>query len=495
MVSLVDGGRPSALKIAAGKWVDPRAASGEKALKEAFGKGGWDWATVPIDFPLYWGYGGLDTILTARMAEALYPIIEARYKSLYEIERGSGRVLYNMEEKGARIDPEYITTTRDRLQREVDALTSWGKVQHDGLSIGSPQQLVGRLQYMGAVLEKTTKSGAYSSDSVVLTLLGLSENEELASLARNALRCRKARKTISAYLDNFLNLCGSDDRLHPSIRQLGAKTGRMSVATPSLQNLTRGPEVRDCFIPSDGNLLVLADYDQIEARLLYHYCRDPALYQAIMSDDLHSTVARLIYSDSTIQKDDPRRQIAKSSGYAKIYGAGIEQFAATAGVLVSEARDFLRLYDETFPGVPNWIGHVQAVGRNRLKDEGEAWVKTAGGRRQVAYPDKLYTLTNYLIQGTAADVLKEQVIQLDAAGLGAYMILPVHDEIVFDVPEADVADVLHTIDEVMPVPAEKFGVPLTVGTGVYDRWGGKYRKQGIMVDDALELKDITEEDE
>lgn len=485
MCSLVDGGRPAGLKLAAGRHVDPRAAAGERLLKEGMAQAGWTWATVPLDYGPYWGYAGLDTVLTARLATVLYPQVQAEYADLYELERGTTAVLYEMERRGARVDLEYTRAKRAALTAEVENLAAWCKTAH-GFAIGSPQQLVTRFLAMGAELTRTTDKGKLSTDAITLTLLGLAPDREVAELATKALRARKARKTVSAYLDNFLDLADEEDRVHPSIRQQGARTGRMSVATPSLQNLTRGPEVRNCFVPSEGNVLVLADYDQIEMRLLYHYCRDENLRTAILSGDLHTSTAQLVYGDPSINKDDPRRQPAKSAAFAKIYGAGVEQFAATAKITVDAARHFLDLYAKAFPGVDPFMGRVQAVGRQRLRDGGEAWVKTSGGRRQVASPDKLYTLTNYLIQGTAADVLKEQTVRLDLAGLGEYMVLPVHDELVFDVPAHLEEEVVRTVRELMPVDEERFGVPLTVGIDVvYERWGDKYAKRAV--DEPLEV--------
>lgn len=487
MVSLVDGGRPSALKQASGRHVDPRAAAGEKLLKDAFAQYGWGWATVPLDFQPYWGYAGLDAVLTARLAAALWPSVETGYQELYELERGAGAVIYEMERKGARIDVAYTNRTSQALTAEVDGLTAWCRTSH-GFAIGSPQQLVERLLALGAPLTRLTDKGKLSTDAVTLALLAMSPDPVVAELAGKALRARKARKTVSAYLKNFLELRDGEDRLHPSIRQQGARTGRMSVAQPSLQNLTRGPEVRDCFVPSEGHVLVSADYDQIEMRLLYHFCRDENLRLAILSGDLHTTTARMVYGDPTITKDDPRRQPAKSAGFAKIYGAGVEQFSATAGVPVEEGRRFLDLYAQAFPGVDPFMGRVQAVGRQRLRDTGEPWVRTPAGRRQVAEPDKLYTLTNYLIQGTAADVLKRQMVELDLAGLGPYMILPVHDELVFDVPVDEADEVQEVVRRMMPVHEDVYGVPLTIGVDVYDeRWGQKYRKQGVVIDDPLEV--------
>jgi DNA polymerase-1 len=198
----------------------------------------------------------------------------------------------------------------------------------------------------------------------------------------------------------------------------------------------------------------------------------------------------MAYADPTITKDDPRRQPAKSAGFAKIYGAGIETFAATAGIPLDEARHFMELYNEAFPGVDPFMGKVQAIARNRLRDEGAAWVKTPAGRRQVADPSKIYTAVNYLIQGTAADVLKQTIVRLDAAGLGEFMVVPVHDEVVFDVPLDQLEEVRRIAGEIMPVPAEQYGVPLTVGEDVVYRWGDKYSKRGETHDDPVELADL-----
>jgi DNA polymerase-1 len=490
MTSLLDGGAPSGLKPAAARRVDSRVQRGEAMLKDAFAQHGWGWDTVPVDFPPYWGYGGLDTILTARLAENEYPEIQAGFKDLYELERAVGMVLFNMEKRGAHIDLAYVRRKQAELQQEKEALTSFCKQTYD-FGPSSPASVRAKLLELGANLTKKTDTGDLATTSVVLKEQMMVGDSKITEVAEAVLRYRKVAKTLSSYMNKFLELADSDGHLHPNIRQMGARTGRMSVATPNLQALTRGPEVRDAFIPSsEDNRLLLIDYDQIEMRLLYHFCRDPQLYTAIMSGDLHTTTARMAYADPTITKDDPRRQPAKSAGFAKIYGAGIETFAATAGIPLDEARHFMELYNEAFPGVDPFMGKVQAIARNRLRDEGAAWVKTPAGRRQVADPSKIYTAVNYLIQGTAADVLKQTIVRLDAAGLGEFMVVPVHDEVVFDVPLDQLEEVRRIAGEIMPVPAEQYGVPLTVGEDVVYRWGDKYSKRGETHDDPVELADL-----
>jgi DNA polymerase-1 len=270
-------------------------------------------------------------------------------------------------------------------------------------------------------------------------------------------------------------MADSDDILHASINPLAAKTGRQSVSEPSLQNLIRGAQVRDAFIPREGNVLIMADFDQIEVRLLAHFCGDPTLMAAINSEDIHTTTARLIYQDPTMVKSDPRRMPTKNATYARIYGAGVAKFAITAGISLEQARFVMNGYDDAYPGVPNFIGQVIATARDRSATDGSPWVRTPSGRRLIGDRGDEYKLVNYLIQGTAADVMKRQTIQCANAGLEPYMLMTVHDELLFDVPKEDVVDVVQTIMEVMP-DMTGYKVPLTIGVEVHDRWGSKYRK-------------------
>jgi DNA polymerase-1 len=483
MASLVDGGSPSALKTAAGKWVDPVAGVSQKALADGMARGGWGWDNVPLDFPPYWGYAGLDPILTCRLAVALWDKVESDYADLYDLERAVMRIIFNMEEHGARLDMPYARAKHDELRAESDRLGEWGKQKH-GIALGSVQQLREALSRCGAEFTRTTDKGDPSTDGVQLALF-MQQGGELGELAQNALLRRRASKTASTYFSKFLEL-SDGELLHPSIRQCGARTGRMSVAEPPLQALTRGAEVRDAFVAGEGHTLLLADFDQIEMRLLYHYCRDPGLREAIMSGDLHTETAKRVYQDPSIGKHDRRRQTAKHAGFAKIYGAGLDQFAATAGVDVAAAREFLASYDLAFPGVTRFMGEVQARGRERERDTGEAWVKTSDGRRQVSFPGTYYTLVNYLIQGTAADVMKRALVALDAAGLGDYLFLAVHDEACLEVPDDLLADAVHTASAVMPTDPEEFGVPLTVGVETVKRWGDKYREDAPPPLDAAD---------
>lgn len=457
------------LKAMCMRYLGSYASTLQHALDEAMSTNKWTWATVPIDFPMYWGYACVDTILTARLYDIVSPRVFEEFKEVYELEMAVMHILMAMERKGARIDLAYCATMRDQLGKYVEDATTWCKDTY-GFTPGSNKSVTAQLVADGVPLYKRTKTGALALDDEVLEDLENQDNE----LARVVRGTRKATKIRSTYFDNFINM-HHNELLHPSINQLGARTGRMSVQNPALQTLPRGRVVRDAFIPREGNALIMADSDQIEMRLLAHFSQDPGLIAAIMAGDLHTETARRVYGDPTITKKDPRRQTAKNAAFAKVYMAGVEKFALTAGISVPEARAFLDGYDVQFPGVRAFQQHVDQVTVGRYRNEGAAYVVAPSGRRHVADGVKeAYKLVNYLIQGTAADVLKEQLVSLHMAGLGEYMILPVHDEVVFDVPLDVVDDVIPEISRAMNV-LHKWVVPITVGVdGPFQRWGEKY---------------------
>jgi DNA polymerase-1 len=473
MGHLLDPTDSRALKNMCNRYVGSYASELQMMLANAMRENRWTWATVPINFPVYWGYACVDTVLTARLFEHVWSQIAAGYRHVYELEMQVARITMGMERRGARIDLDYCQHMVDELERYCEQARAWAEREH-GVNIGSNPQVVARLQTFGVNLTKLTPGGAWALDEDVLDQLGMVDGPagELVETVRTT---RKAEKIKSTYFENFLRF-NVDGLLHPTINQLGARTGRMSVTSPALQTLPRGTIVRDAFTARDGHVLFSADSDQIEMRLLAHFSQDQNLIEAILAGDLHTETARRVYQDPTIDKKDPRRQTAKNAGFAKVYMAGVAQFAKTAGISVEQAREFLDLYDQQFPGVRAFQHKVDRIARQRYEETGEAYVVAPSGRRHVVRNlDASYKMINYLIQGTAADVLKEQLVSLDMAGLSEFMILPVHDEVVFDIPVDLAEDARRTISEAM-TDLDRWTVPITVGVdGPFERWGDKYR--------------------
>lgn len=462
---LVDPTGSHGLKALAMRLVDRGATAGQDLLKEAMKKNQWTWKTVPYDFTSYWAYAALDTVLTVAVWEALRPNLPS-IETVYQLELHVQDIVGAMERKGAKIDVRYTYEEGDRYETYAREATEWVQ-QTYGIRPTSNVEVSRKLLEEGVPLTKLTAGGAHSVDKEVLESLD-------HPLAQVVLNIRNAEKIAHTYFRRFIEM-ERDSLLHPSINILGARTGRMSINAPPLQTLPRGASVRDCFVPRDGNALILADFDQIELRLMAHFANEDAMIRAIHSGlDLHTYTAQLVFGLGDHEPTKQQRQIAKSANFSKIYGAGVHKFALTTGVDVEVARAFLERYDAMFPGVRRFQQQVEQTVNQRMRDEGRAYVRSPIGRMHPSDGDAHYKLVNYLIQGTAADVLKLKLAELDLAGLGEYMILPVHDEVVFDVP-LDVADeVERTINEVMH-EGSMFSVPLTVGIDRVQRWGDKYR--------------------
>lgn len=463
MDRLLEPNRDHSLKGMADRlW--PGASAGQVMLKDAMVRNKWNWATVPTDFPLYWQYGCLDTVLTARLAEHEWPRVQP-YREAYDREMATITIMYRAEKRGLRIDSWYTSDLRERWVNEMDTLSA----ELNALGLGNPnssRQIALAMQ----LTEKWdpddyTETGHIKVDEAVLKGID-------SEISRRVIRYRRLRKWTSTYLDVFLRDRDENDRVHASINTFQAKTGRMSITGPPLQTLPRGPEIRDCVLPSEGMALWSIDQSNVEMRIFAHYSQEPALLDAVRAgEDLHLFAAREAYQDSTITKADPRRQLAKATQLGLIYGAGPDTTAETAGVTEAEARSFLASYEERFPGVRPFMRSIDSVARERLVREGRAYVKSYGGRTLTADPKKLYVLVNYLCQGSAADIMKEMIVQVDAAGFGDNIVLPVHDELLLEFPEDD-TEGAEECGRIMTW-ADTLSVPLDVGVvGPGTSWGG-----------------------
>ena len=484
MLHVLESTGSLALKNASKRLVDPRADAGQQQLNEALSsRGGWTWGTIPYDYEPYWFYAGLDTILTRRCNAQLWDRVQVEAPRSYALEMAVAWVTTKMQRNGVRVDREYTQEFRDSLLTYVTQAETWCQEQFD-VYPGSDPKVAEKLISLGVPLDKRTPSGdRFSVDKSVLA--GIDH-----PLAQTVLARRQAVKLVSTYLDHFLELSAESGRIHPSINTVGGtgknpfesggttgvRTGRMSMSDPNLQNVPirtkEGKRVRNCFVPDEGHTWVKADFDQIEMRLLAHLAQEPKMINAFISEgDFFVNMARDLFAEPSFQKSDPRRQMIKNGGYAKIYGAGIPKFALTAGVPISDAADFMRNFDAMYPEVPRWIASVERLGFNRLDAEGAAYVRSPlTGRRHVADAGRLYTLVNYLIQGTAGEILKLKMVEADQAGLSDYMTLPVHDEIDSDVPTESLDDFVATLRDVMNDDT-LLRVPVTASIEVGDRWG------------------------
>jgi DNA polymerase-1 len=232
---------------------------------------------------------------------------------------------------------------------------------------------------------------------------------------------------------------------------------------------------RNCIVASPGHTLVLFDFDQIEMRIMTHLSRDPGLFEAFESDeDFFVTLTRKVYQDDTITKKDPRRNVTKSYGYATIYGSGNDTLATTTKRPLAEIEQLSRDFASNYPGVPAFQSAIQRVARQRYQDEGVGYViSPLTGRRSLCHNMNLaYQLVNHQIQKMAAEIMKSKLLELDAAGIGDYLVLAVHDEEISDVPDEELPEVIATTKEIMNDDS-LLSIPLTAGGATAKRWAMK----------------------
>lgn len=462
MAQLVTSGLPIGLKPVAGRLVDRKAGAGQQILNEAKKKNNWDWATTPIDYPGYWQYGALDPVLTSRIAEKLWPKVQERYMQSYEIEMAAIHVLRSAQIIGMRVDVPYAQRMSKELEIEMMGLGAQMPDNDKGkLNPNSDKQLVEFLQQSGALLTKKTESGkSFSVEDDVLAYW-----EPRIPILKEIRRYRHCSKLKSSYFDNMLEL-QTDEVVHPSIRVLGAqKTGRMSISAPALQTLPKSKIGRSAFIAREGHTLMSCDFQGIEMRLLAHMAQDQQMMENYANGiDQHDWLA---------ESAGVSRTVAKTAGFAKIYGAGEDKFAISAGLSLADAQEFLRKYDELFPGVAHFMESVANSVHDSTTDKRWGKVYTEFGRKLMVPKDKAYMGVNYRDQGTAGEVLKLKIAELGNAGLTEFIRLPIHDEIMFEIPDEQVQEVGSIIHEVMP-ERELFSVNLEIDMETCRCWGDLY---------------------
>jgi DNA polymerase-1 len=475
----------TALKNIASRLIDPAAAQLQSALSEAMKAAGWTWETVPVDFPPYWSYGALDPVLTFQLDDMIRPLMMREAPKAYDLERAVTWVAaVDMSRRGIKVDRAYTEEHLAKFMRYVDHVEKWC-VDTYGIKPGQNAAVVKLLMEAGFEFTRVSeKTGAETLDADVLQRID-------HPLAQAVLARRRVQKVASTYLKNFLALADGDDILHPRINTLGFKqddskggfgvrTGRMSMDTPNLQNLSRrtdepsaGNTVRNCLTSREGHTLLMIDFDQIEARLIAHLTEDPGFIDAFGQGDFFTNITREMWNDPTIPKRDPRRQSTKNAIYARAYGAGVPKFATTAGIEIEQARALYERLDQLYPGWQTFTRKVETTARNRLDNEGTAYVSSfVSGRRHVAPEGKLYVLVNYLVQGTASEIFKMKLVELAQAGLDEYMCVPVHDEIISDVPNDVFGEVMDSALGVMNDP-HMLRVPITASPSRGKRWGEK----------------------
>jgi DNA polymerase-1 len=317
-----------ALKPVAKRMLGGWAVMGENQLSQQMAKHGWTWATVPIDLPAYWQYGALDPVITVMIADKLWPNVQDQ-RFIYDIELSAISVMARAELRGIAVDLDYVAQKSHEMVAIMDEARPHIPVEIS--NPGSDAQVLAYLQRMGAQLWKTTDKGNLSCDDDVMKA-----QEEAGVPGAAAIRkWRRARWLENSHFSNIREM-HVGGIIRPSIKPVGARTSRMSIEKPALQTVPRGAEVRDCYVARPGHSIISADYDQLELRVLADGANEEAMLQAIREGrDLHNFVATSLYTDAFTAE---QRQICKNGQFAIVYGAGMAQFARTAGISMEKAE-------------------------------------------------------------------------------------------------------------------------------------------------------------
>jgi DNA polymerase-1 len=436
---------------------------------------------LQLEEPSSWRRTAAEVASVALLAPELENRVErAGVRSLLEdVELPLARVLAGMQAAGVALDVPYLQemseTVGDRMRSlEQDVYRHAG----EEFNIGSPQQLAvilyERLEL--PILKRTTKGRAPSTEADVLEKL-----RDQHPIVDSLLRFRELSKLKSTYLDALPPLVGEDGRVHTTFNQVGASTGRLSSVNPNLQNIPvrgeLGRQIRKAFVPGSGDqVLLVADYSQIELRVLAHLSGDPALAEAFATDaDIHAATAGRVFGLPADQVDAELRRRAKVVNYGLAYGMNAYGLGSRLGIPPDEAQEFIDAYFEGFPNVKEFLDRQVGMAT------AEGFTATMLGRRR--YLPELQSpnprirdmgrrmALNAPIQGSAADIIKLAMVRVDSAveTLPATMLLTVHDELVFEAEASEVEAVADAVRKEMEA-AYQMSVPLRADVGWGPTW-------------------------
>lgn len=463
------------------------------AFKEIVGTGKAQITFDLVPVPEATKYAAEDADVTLRLWHVLKArLAAAKRMTVYEtLERPLVPVLAGMEMEGVVVDRSILAGLSQGFAEKLTELEAQiHKLTNETFNIASPKQLgevlFEKLNYKGG---KKTKTGAWATGAGVLEGLAVDEalSEEERLLPQTILEWRQLSKLKSTYSDalpKFIN--EATQRVHTSYSLAATSTGRLASTDPNIQNIpirtAEGREIRKAFVAEPGNVLLSADYSQIELRILAHMADIPQLIEAFHEgQDIHALTASEMFGVPLEDMDPMTRRRAKAINFGIIYGISAFGLANQLGISRGEASDYIKTYFKRFPGIQTYMNDI----KEQVSDQG--YVETLFGRR-VHYPgvktnnrqQKAFferAAINAPIQGTAADIIRRAMVRmgpaLKTAGVEAPMLLQVHDELIFEVAETEAQAILPLICDVMEQansPVIELKVPLKVDASFAKNW-------------------------
>lgn len=457
------------------------------AFKDVAGTGKKQLTFDKIEIEKAAAYAAEDADVTLRLWMMLKPRLAANHMTnVYErLERPLMPVLVNMESRGISVDRQILSSLSGSFAQGMAALEDEiHSLAGKPFNIGSPKQLgdilFGEMNLPGG---KKTKTGAWSTSAGILDDLA-AEGHELPARVVQWRQLSKLKSTYTDALPGFINPVTR--RVHTSYSMASTTTGRLASSEPNLQNIPirteEGRKIRTAFVAEKGNKLISADYSQIELRVLAHIAGIDQLKKAFEDGlDIHAMTASEMFGVPIADMDPMTRRRAKAINFGIIYGISAFGLANQLGISRTEAKEYIDTYFARFPGIRTYMEDTKKAARE------QGYVETIFGRK-VHYPEinsknpnmKAFqerAAINAPIQGSAADIIRRAMTRMDQAlvdaGSSARMLLQVHDELIFEVPEAEVKatiPVVRTIMEAAPMPALQLSVPLKVDAQAADNW-------------------------
>lgn len=453
------------------------------SFEEIAGKGAKQLTFNQIELEKASDYAAEDADITLRLHQTLFPKLEQESSLLSvfnDIEMPLVSILSKIERTGALVDADMLRLHSQQLaKRMLELETEAHELAGQAFNLGSPKQL-GEILFekLGLPVIQKTPKGAPSTAEPVLQELALEY-----PLPKVLMEYRGLSKLKSTYTDKLPELIDSHTgRIHTSYHQAVAATGRLSSSDPNLQNIPirneEGRRIRQAFIPRSGCKLLAADYSQIELRIMAHLSNDESLLTAFNQGlDIHKATAAEVEGVDIEEVTGEQRRNAKAVNFGLIYGMSAFGLAKQLGIGRHEAQEYINLYFERYPGVQKYMDGI----REQAKTNG--YVETLFGRR--LYLPEINsrnvprrqgaerTAINAPMQGSAADIIKKAMINVDqwitSEKLETRIIMQVHDELVFEVPDQELDLITNSVTNLMQSAAE-LKVPLLVDIGVGDNW-------------------------
>ena len=471
MAWLLDAGSKVGLDALAKRYLDYDMKSFKDLVKK-----GEDFSSVDISDATF--YASEDAWMSLKLYHLFGNLLAKELqKEACDVEYPFVNVLAKMEALGIKVDTNKLQELKSKLQDTLKKLTdSIYELSGEEFNIRSTQQL-GHILFekLGLQGAKKTKTGYSTNEAVLLSL------KDKHPIIEKILEYREAQKINSTYVEPLLKLAQKDksSRIYTSFLQTGTATGRLSSKDPNLQNIpVRSPlgrEVRDAFVAKEGYKLVSIDYSQIELRLLAHFSQDRALMDAFRDGlDIHLATAIKLFGEDEAKA---KRSVAKSINFGLLYGMGPKKLSAEIGVSQAQAKEIISSYFASFPTVKSFLESIQ----DKAKEDG--YVTTLLGRKRVFDYEGangmqkaaiLRESVNTVFQGSAADLIKLSMLKIDdmitSQKLDAYMLLQIHDELIFEIEESKASSLAQEFAKQMQ-EIYTLEVPLECSISIGDCWG------------------------